>query len=143
MFPTTIISAFSNNVNRLVETEPFILTEEVLAEFDITVSRRHMPQEGRTGRSILVGKVEMEFLQKAWDVLINFQHFKQLDDLARRHYQWHGHVTLDQSIKIRLDMVRYEPAIGCINVWWDCSLVDADSGNVLCSYQRCQRWYTE
>jgi len=143
MFPTTIISAFSNNANRLVETEPFVLTEAALAEFGIEVNRRHMPQDGRTGRSVLVGQVEMDFLQKAWDVLLEFQHFKQMDDLMRRRYQWHGHVCLDQTVKIRLDMVRYEPALGCVNVWWDCSLVDADTDSVLCSYQRCQRWYTE
>lgn len=142
MFPTTTISAFSNNANLLIETEDFVLTEQALAHFGITVDRRHMPQDGRSGRSILAGQVEMEFLQKAWDVLIDFQHFKQLDDLMRRRYMWHGHVCLDQKVKIRLDMVRYEPALGCVNVWWDCSLVDADTNSVLCSYQRCQRWYT-
>ena len=142
MFTTTIISGFNNNANLLIETPAFVLSEEALAELGISVNSKNLPQDSRTGRLILQGGTEMQALQAAWNKLVSFSHFKEVHELMLRQYNWSGHAMLDQEVVIRLDMARFEPGLGCFNVWWDCSLVDAVTQNVLCSYQRCQRWYT-
>jgi hypothetical protein len=143
MFTTTIISAFNNNANLLIQSDPFPLSEEVLGSLGITINSKNLPSDSRTGKLIIQGVTEMAVLQATWPQLISFAHFKDIHELQLRRYHWAGHAMLDQMVYVRFDASRYEPALGCFNVWWDCSLVDAGSHNVLCSYQRCQRWYTE
>jgi hypothetical protein len=142
MFTTTIISALNDNADLKVRSQPFAITETALADIGIVINKSNLVPDSRTGKLILQGGTEMDLLQAAWPAMIEFMHFKEVRDLQFRHYQWHSHSQLDQTVEIQFDIVKFEPVLDCYNVWWNCSLVDSASQSMLCSYQRCQRWYT-
>jgi len=110
---------------------------------DADLDRNHMIPRGRTGSYIFPADLQMDMLLASYDLLVDPKLFKSDNNLAVKQTQWITHCDLDQQIEFRYTITRYEPVLGCVNVWWLGEMVDFESKNVLCSYQRCQRWYIQ
>ena len=142
MLTKTTITPYQPNGTLEVSSGPFALnqalTVEILGhEFDQTQA---IP-DGRTGRLIYPAQTQMDLVMAAFDRQVDFSMFKSVSTQRIHRFHWNTHVNVDQQIRIQHRIVRYESLLGCFNVWWSGEMVDDQTNSVLCSYQRCQRWY--
>lgn len=143
MLTQTTITPYQSASEINISSGPIPLSKELAQELiGLSLDTNHMIPRGRSGKYIFPAKAQMDVLIAAYNKMISFSMFKAIDDLFIGKLNWVTHADLDQQVILRHTIERYEPVLGCVNVWWRIEMLDADSQSVLCSYQRRQRWYT-
>lgn len=144
MLNKTIITPFQPAHDVVISSGAVALSSD-LTNYMIgqTVDVNHLIPRGRSGNYIFPADLQMSMLIASYELLVDPKLFKQVDNLAVKQTQWTTHCDLDQQVEFRYTIVKYEPVLGCVNVWWLGQMLDFESKNVLCSYRRCQRWYLQ
>ena len=142
MLTKTTITPYQPN-GQLEVDSPVLQLNNQLTELllNLSIDPSKCPPDGRTGRLVFPAQEQMDLLVASFDHLIDYNLFKDVTTQRIHRFHWNRHACVDQLIIIRHKIVRYESLLSCFNVWWEGQLLDSDSHSVLCSYQRCQRWY--
>ena len=142
MLTKTTLTPYQPNGQLEVVSPAITLDQELTVEilgtpFD---ESKAMP-DGRSGKLVYPAQTQMDLVINSFDHLIDFSMFKDITTTRIHRFHWDRHARVGEQIKLQYRIVRYESLLGCINVWWSGEMIDAETNSVLCSYQRCQRWY--
>jgi len=140
MFQKTLLTPLTDLNTLVILSDPFEFSVAwAESEWNISLDPNHMPL-GPRGR-IIPGAAQMSALISSYGELVDASQMGRIVELTTDRTQWLTNAVLDSVYQIKYTVTVNEPALGCRNIHWLGEMIDSNH-TAICSYRRCQRWYT-